>query len=151
MPEVFSGRTVDAEAPFLSASFWKEGVSVRGVITKIFETEMLKDGIAKKSKCYTLDLNPTQTPELMALLKLAGGVCTGSVDVEGEEQERVSVGNMAGLQMALTVMKRERDGKLGTLSPQLKDVLEITCAGVKPATKEGYSDRVNFDVKITRP
>lgn len=134
MAQRFEGRTVDAEAPFLPASWWKDGYSVKGTIVKIFDVEMpAKEGQpAKKSKCYTLDLDlPT--------------------DVDGEELDRVSVGNMAGIQMALSVMKRDTDGKTGTITPQLKDVLEIVCEGVKPAKKQGYSDRVNFHLVVTRP
>lgn len=133
MAEVFEGRTVDAEAPFLGAAFWSEGKTIRGLVSKIFETDMpaKENQPAKKSKCYTLDLE-------------------APVDFDGEELDRVSVGNMAGIQMALSTMKRERDGRTGQLTIQLKDILEITCEGVKPAKKENYSDRVNFRIRLIR-
>jgi hypothetical protein len=72
--QVFKGRTEDAEAPFLGAKFWANGVSVLGVIERSFETE--------NGTCFVLrSLKP--------------------LTIDGEDTERFSVGNMAGFKMAL--------------------------------------------------
>lgn len=111
----FKGRTVDAEAPFLSAGFWKEGTEVRGVISKLFQT----------------DNGPAVVLEMEE-----------PVEVDGEEWDRVSVGNMSGFKMALEA------GKIPPL--RLKDVLTLRCEGFKKSKKEGYSDRVNFELTVDR-
>lgn len=120
--QTFEGRTTDADAPFLSAAFWQDGATVAGFVSKIFPVQ--PDPTKPATKCYVLNLRD-------------------SVEVDGEEWDRVSVGNMAGFKMALDAMKL--DGL------RLKDFVTITCEGVKKAKKDGYSDRVNFHLKIERP
>ncbi len=120
----FEGRTVDADAPFLGAEFWKEGVSVTGIVTKVFETQNVSEtGVVKKGKAYQLRLDDP-------------------VVIDGEEWDRASVGNLAGFKMALDVAK----------VPQLvlKDSITIVCEGVKAAKKEGYSGRINFKITVSR-
>jgi hypothetical protein len=117
MPQTFTGRTADAEAPFLSGAFWKPGVRVHGLVSKLFQD--------KESRiCYVLEL---KEPVL----------------IDGEEWDRVSLGNLAGFVMALAAAKIER--------LRVKDFLEIECEDVKAATKEGYSPRPNFKINIIRP
>jgi hypothetical protein len=72
--KVYKGRTEDAEAPFLSADFWKPGTKIAGMVDRVF--------MAGEQKCYGLSL---LTP----------------VAVDGEETNQVSLGSMAGLRMAL--------------------------------------------------
>ncbi|SRR5258708_6721747 len=119
-PQVFEGRTAEAEAPFLGGDFWKVGFSVRGTVSRIYETDF--DG--KKGTCYVLDLD-------------------SPVEVDGEDWERASIGNLAGFRMALQSMKLER--------LRLNDEVEMECEDIKPAKKEGYSPRPNFRLKVTRP
>ncbi len=76
MSQTFEGRTEDAEAPFLTADFWKEGVNVRGVVSKLFLTKL------NQIPCYVLDLED-------------------SVSVEDAETDRISVGNLTGFTMAM--------------------------------------------------
>lgn len=118
MAQEFSGRTEDAEAPFLTADFWKPGRSVRGAVSKVFTTKL------NQSPCYVLELED-------------------SVELADEEWERVSVGNLAGFQMALQAAGVER--------LRMKDIVEIECTQIKPAKKEGFSPRANFRIKVTRP
>lgn len=120
----FEGRTVDADAPFLGAEFWKEGTQITGVVSKVFETTNQKNGVPVKAKAYVLQL---QT----------------AVEVDGEEWDRVSVGNLAGFKMAMDV------AKIGSL--QLKDFVTLTCEGMKASKKAEYGPRINFKLKVERP
>jgi len=117
MAQEFEGRTVDAEAPFLSGAFWKPGVLVRGVVSKIYVDKDQRTN-------YVLEL---ESP----------------VEIDGEEWDRVSIGNLAGFKMALQAMHMER--------LRVKDILEMECEDIKPAKKEGYSPRPNFRLKVVRP
>lgn len=121
--QMFEGRTVDADAPFLGAEFWKEGVSLTGIVSKVFEVENVKDGIAKKNKAYVL------------LVK-------DPIEIDGEEWDRVSVGSLAGFKMALDV------AKVNALL--VKDIVTITCEGFTASKKEGYSPRLNFKITVQR-
>jgi hypothetical protein len=113
----FTGRTADAEAPFLSGAFWKPGVHVRGVVSKVFQDKEQRTN-------YVLDL---ESP----------------VTLDGAEWDRVSVGNLAGFVMAMNSAKIER--------LRVKDIIEMECEDVKAPTKEGYSPRPNFKIKVLRP
>ncbi len=113
--QTFKGRTEDAEAPFLGAEFWDKGKKVFGVVEREFDSV--------NGKCYVLTpLNP--------------------IVLDGEEWDRVSVGNMAGFRMALQA------GHLKELRVGDKVVLE--CTGKTPPKKEGNSPRVNFAIEVTR-
>jgi hypothetical protein len=70
----FKGRTEDASAPFLKASFWEKGRSIAGTVIRVFETE---NGPA-------------------AVIRL-----NSPVMLDGKTEKAVSVGNMAGFRMAL--------------------------------------------------
>ncbi len=74
----FDGRTTDVEAPFLSGEWWKEGVKIVGVVSKVRSTEEF-------GRTYTLDLREP-------------------VIVEGAEEEKVCMGNLTGFRMALEAM-----------------------------------------------
>src|SRR5712664_1288355 len=111
--QTFEGRTADAEAPFLSGSFWTVGKTIRGSVSRRFETVI--DG--KTSPAIVLDLEE-------------------SVEVDGEDWDRVSVGNLAGIRMAAQSAKDEQ-GKSAPIVLKVKDVIEIECESIKPAKKEG--------------
>jgi hypothetical protein len=121
-PQVFEGRTSDAEAPFVSAAFWTEGKQISGVVTKIFMSQASPD--KQPDTCYVLTLDEP-------------------VELDGEEWDRVSVGNLAGFRMALQAMGLDR--------LKVKDALEMECTDIKAAKKEGYSPRPNFRLRISRP
>jgi hypothetical protein len=113
--QVFKGRTEDAAAPFLGAEFWSKDKVVVGVIERSFET---KNGV-----CFVLrSMKP--------------------VEVDGEDVDRFSVGNMAGFKMALQAA--------GLIALRVGDKVWMKCTGETPATKEGNSPRVNFEVEVTR-
>lgn len=120
MVQTFQGKTEDAEAPFLTAGFWREGTVIRGEVIKLFVTHQDKGD----SQCYTIQLDDP-------------------VEVDGEEVERVSIGSSGGFLMALGAARLNR--------LLLKDKIELECTGAKKARKEGYSDRVNFSLKVIRP
>lgn len=122
MTQTFTGRTEDVEAPFLGAGFWEQGKSVSGKVIKSFQAKA-NDG--QSLPCFVLELDD-------------------SVEVDGEEQERVSIGNMAGLKMALQACKPALTGL------RIGDTIRLECTGVKPAKKEGFSPRVNFQIEVVR-
>lgn len=83
--QVFSGRTEDAEAPFLDAAFWKQGVKIHAHVDRSWESE--------NGECYVLNL---QKPVIV------------KIGDSEEEVERVSVGNMTGFRMALDAARCRR-------------------------------------------
>jgi hypothetical protein len=119
LQKVLEGRTVDAEAPFVSGEFWTVGKIVKGEVVRIYPTTL--DG--KSSLAYVIELEDP-------------------VEIDGEDWERVSVGNLAGFRMALQACGTER--------LFLKDSIEMECESIKPAKKEGYSPRPNFRLRISR-
>lgn len=118
-PKTFEGRTSDVDAPFVSGDFWEVGKIVRGKVTRPFTSNI--EG--KTSLAYEIEL---EDPILL----------------DGEEWERVSVGNLAGFRMALTACGTDRLYK--------DDQIEIECESIKKPKKEGYSPRPNFRLKIVR-
>jgi hypothetical protein len=113
--QVFKGRTEDAEAPFLSSEFWKEGTRVVGVIERVFKIEGRNN--------YNLTL-------------------VKPVELDGEPYDRVSVGESAGLRMAMQA------AKLHSLKED--DQIVLTCTGETPSKKAGNSPRKNFAIEVTR-
>lgn len=114
--QVFKGRTEDAEAPFLSSEFWKEKKSIAGVVRRIFKIEGRNN--------YALDL-------------------IKPVELDGEPADRVSVGESAGLRMAMQAarLRELREG----------DEVVLTCTGETQSKKAGNSPRKNFEIEVTRP
>ncbi len=116
----YEGRTEEGEYPFVNAEFWTIGRMIRGVVVRIKETEI--EG--KKSPALELELD-------------------APVEIEGEEWERVSIGNLAGIRMALQNYRPE--------VIRVKDFLELECTSIKETKKEGFSNRINFRIKVTPP
>jgi hypothetical protein len=113
MSKTFKGRTEDADAIFLSADFWRAGARLAGKVVRCFETA--------NGNCYVIDL---LTP----------------IELDGEIQERVTLGNLTGFRMALQAAGLER-----LLSG---DVIHVECTSSKVTTKG--SPRPNFELEITR-
>jgi hypothetical protein len=114
--QVFKGRTVDAQSPFLSTEFWKKGVRVAGVIERVFKIEGRNN--------YAVHL-----------LK--------PVEIDGEPCDVVSVGESAGLRMAMQAAKVHelREG----------DQVVLECEGETASKKKGNSPRKDFNIEVTRP
>ena len=72
--QTFSGKTEDAEAPFLDAGFWFPDVKVVGVVERTWKSS--------NGECYVLDLS-------------------SPVTINKNEEKRVSIGNLTGFRMAL--------------------------------------------------
>lgn len=70
----FRGRTEDAGAPFLTASFWTEGKHISGTVIRTFSTD--------KGRAIVLSL-------------------TSKVMIEDKSESQVSLGASAGLRMAV--------------------------------------------------
>lgn len=114
MAKPIKGRTEDAEARFLDASFWKKGVRIVGFVDRSFQTV--------NGECYVLVL---QDP----------------AEIDGESEEKVSIGAMKGFQMALQAANYPKLHK--------GDLLVAECTGLTTPKKEGHSPRVNFAIEIT--
>jgi hypothetical protein len=72
--QVFKGRSVDAESPFLGTDFWKKDVRIAGVVERVFKIDGRNN--------YTVNL-----------LK--------AVEIDGEPCDVVAIGESAGLRMAM--------------------------------------------------
>lgn len=123
MPQ-FKGRTEDAGAPFLTASFWMEGKHVAGTVIRTFSTD--------KGRAIVLAL----TSKVM--------IEDQSVGVSRPESQ-VSIGASAGLRMAIDAagVPGGFDGLL------IGDHVYLACTG-KSATEKG-NDQVNFEIEVNRP
>ncbi len=114
--QVFRGRSEDAEAPFLSTEFWKENTKIAAVVDRVFKIDGRNN--------YALSL-------------------VKPVELEGEPYDRVSLGESAGLRMAMQAARlrelRERDQ------------IVLVCTGETASKKAGNSPRKNFDLEVTRP
>lgn len=116
--KVFRGRTVEADAPFVGGDFWEVGKRIQGEITKVKPSTM---GGHKFS--YVMEL---ESP----------------VEMDGEEWDRVTIGNLTGFALALQAAGVDR------LFP--KDVVMIECESIKKPKKEGFSPRPNFAITVNR-
>jgi len=70
-------------------------------------------------------------------------------DNEGNLQDHsvVRIGNLAGISLARRAALREAKNKYFAVG----DLIELTCTGITPATKDGYSPSPNFEIGIDRP
>jgi hypothetical protein len=121
----FVGRTQDAGGPILSAKFWREGVSIKGVVLNSFRTE--------NGDCYVIDLDePSEFDRRLTHPPLE----------KVETLKKVSVGALKGFGMALQ--------SCGIPSAKLLpgDAVTITCTGTSP-TRKG-NDQINFEVIVAR-
>ena len=76
-----SGKTTEADAPFLGADFWTQGKSINGEVLYSFQTE--------NGPAYALQL-------------------VKPVEFDGKEHRIVALGNLAGFRMALQAAERIR-------------------------------------------
>jgi hypothetical protein len=72
--QVFTGKTQDAEAPFLDAAFWFVDTKVLGVVERSW--------MSSNGECYVLSLS-------------------APVKINKVEESRVSIGNLTGFRMAM--------------------------------------------------
>lgn len=124
MAKTFQGSTQNAEAPFLDAAFWTKGKKIEGAVLRKFKTV--------NGTCLTLSLKkPTK--------------------IDGSEEDKVSVGAMAGMNMAL-----QDAGLAGIDDVKEGDVMSIECTGTTPMKGEGKdgtkkNDRTDFTITVVRP
>ncbi len=116
-----------ADAPFLSAGFWDEGTEI---VFEVLSTHKSSNGPYIAAR---LMVPPT--------LELEGKL--GDV----EEHQTIRIGNLAGVGAARrAALKNERNKNFA-----VGDTVKLTCTGITPATKKGYSDSPNFAMEIQRP
>ena len=111
--ETYRGKTTDAQSPIVGAEFWNKGVTLSGKVLRSFKTT---NGL-----CYELRLFKP-------------------VVVNGETEPRVSVGAMAGFQMALSAA--------GLSELRRDDVVTLECVGKTETTKG--NPRVDFEIEVKR-
>jgi hypothetical protein len=73
-PQVFEGKTEDAEAPFLDAGFWWPEKKIVGCVERSWTSA--------NGECYVLDLQE-------------------EIEVNKHSEKRVSIGNLTGFRMAM--------------------------------------------------
>lgn len=81
MAKTFTGKTENAESPFLSGAWWKPEVKVRGVVKRCY--------VSANGPCYVLTLEKP-------------------VEIDGAQETQVSIGNLTGFNMALVDANQER-------------------------------------------
>jgi len=111
--QTFNGITEDAQSLFLGSEFWKKGSKIEGVVTGEFTTST--------GKCYNITLNKPVT-------------------VKGEKTDKVSIGGLKGLAMALRAS--------GANEFQEGDAVIVECTGTTPTDKG--NDQINFKVLVNR-
>ena len=112
----FKGTTEDAGGQFLGSDFWKKGVQIQGEVTGTFQTEI--------GTSYSLNL---KTP----------------VKVNGKNEDKVSIGGLKGLAMAL------RAAGVPNQELAVGDAVVIECTGTTPTDKGNA--QINFKVLVDRP
>jgi hypothetical protein len=119
-------REQAADAPFLGANFWQKGASIT---------------------CEVLSVHKSSNGPYVAV-KLLSPESVEVYDNAGDLQEHsiVRLGNLAGIGLARRAALREEKNKYFAVG----DVVELTCTGITPATKDGYSDSPNFEIGIDR-
>lgn len=110
----FRGKTEDASAPFLKAEFWEKGRRIAGTVERIFETD--------NGKAYVVRL---VTPVML----------------NGQSEKQVSIGNSAGLRMAVDAS--------GCRGLEVGDSIHLECTGTSETGKG--NDQVNFEIEVNRP
>jgi hypothetical protein len=116
MSQRFAGSTEDAAAPFVGAGFWKKGTRVEGEVFGRFDTE--------NGESFNIRL-------------------TKPVMVNGDKTDKISVGGLKGMEMALRA-SGVPNGKF-----QVGDKVIIECTGSTDTTKG--SPRLDFKVLVDRP
>lgn len=108
------GSTSQAsDAPILGAKYWKKGTTISGTVTRMFPTAT--------GNCYEIKLSKPFA-------------------ADGQNFERVSLGNLKGLSMALQACGLEHF--------EVGDKVIVKCTGSTPTGKG--NPRVNFEVEVER-
>lgn len=121
----FAGKSQDASAPILSASYWKKGTKIVGKVVRSFHTN--------NGTCYTIQLLSGISVNRQHTYPKAKGT---------ETLDKVSVGSLKGFEMALQASGIP-EGKL-----LFGDKVVISCTGTTPSGKG--NDQVDFEVEVNR-
>lgn len=109
----YKGRTEDAGSLILSSKVWKKGLRIEGTVKRKWSS--------RNGDLFEIHLNKP-------------------FSYDGKKHEKVSVGNHAGLEMALQAM--------GLEGFEIDDKVSIECTGFTP-TDRG-NDMINFNVEVDR-
>jgi|ERR1700730_14623696 len=110
-----------ADAPFLSAVFWKPEKKMAFVILSTHKS-------ANGPYIGVQLVNPE------------------TVTIDGKEHTLVRIGNLAGITLArLQALKQAKNKHFA-----VGDKVWLRCTGITPPEKEGHSPSPNFDIEIDR-
>jgi hypothetical protein len=129
-----------ADAPFLNAGFWQEGVKVACVVL-----------LAHKSTNGPYVSARLMGPEEAAESFRAedGFDCSDvpeALEVNGEEVSCVRIGNLAGIVNARLEALAKQKHKYFAVG----DKLYLECTGITPPEKEGHSPSPDFTIAVDR-
>lgn len=110
-----------ANAPFLSASFWKKGTRISFVVLSSHKS--------------------SNGPYVGVRL-----VSPKAIEIDGKEHTLVRIGNLAGITLARLEALEQAKNKYF----QVGDGVVLKCTGITPPEKEGHSAMPNFELEITR-
>jgi hypothetical protein len=132
-----ANREKAADAPFLSAGFWKPGVAITGEVVSVHNSS--------NGPYIAVELFPsTFEHETLGTYTTLSFVELPDADGNWRDFSVVRIGNLAGLGLARRAALAEQKDKRFVVG----DRLQILCTGITPATKEGYSDSPNFELGI---
>lgn len=126
-----------ADAPFLNAKFWEEGVQIAA---RVLTTHKSSNG---PYVCVRL-LDAQDAAEFFPEVDCSN--VPGVLEVEGEEVVCVRIGNLAGI----TLARMEALSGAKKKYFEVGDVVFFACTGITKAEKEGHSDSPNFYIEVAR-
>jgi hypothetical protein len=111
-----------ANAPFIAAGYWKEGMRLSCVVLSVHNST--------NGKYIGVQLvNPP------------------AIEIDGKRHTLVRIGSLAGIVLALKSVFAETKRKYF----EKGDGVEFTCSGIRPPEQEGYSPMPEFDIEVTTP
>jgi hypothetical protein len=131
-----------ADAPFLSAPFWKEGVKVAVCVLLAHKST---NGPYVSARL----MGPEEAEEIFKkdFPDLVLSELPETLEINGEEVSCVRIGNLAGITLARLEALAEAKHKYFAVG----DRLYLECTGITPPEKAGHSSSPNFKLLIDRP
>ena len=129
-----------ADAPFLNAGFWQEGVKVAVCVLLAHKST---NGPYVSARL----MGPEEAAE--SFREEDGFDCSDlpqTLEINGEEVSCVRIGNLAGIVLARLEALAEQKNKYFAVG----DKLYLECTGITPPEKPGHSPSPNFTIAVDR-